>query len=304
MVNTWKEEKTYDSDGNLASLKSYVWNEEWQIDQSTDYDYDSNGNQTLSTTSKWDFTTQQMVYTSKEEYEFDENDERTFYANYTWDNDSSEWICFNKSESTINKENGITTIIPYSLNESDSLVASGKYEFKKDSLNRMTMIAMYTIDSTGVFNPMMKEEVTYDEFGNLAFGEMYVIDETTGEFALFYKVISVFSGYEEELSTIAYMRDEITGELNIEMKRETIWQTPLEKILLNYYRNAETNELVLNTRNTYYYSNGELPESALNFEKTDITVYQNPASTFVNFRLSDNSPAQIELFNLQGAKVI
>jgi len=163
---------------------------------------------------------------------------------------------------------------------------------------------MYTVDSTGVFYPMLKEEVDYDEYGNASLTTLYVIDETTGEFVLLYKISSVFSGYEEELSTIAYLRDEITGKLNLEMKRETVWQNPLEKIRVEYIRNAETNELELNVRNTYYYTDGSLPESASNFDKTEITVYPNPASTFINFRLNDNSPAQIEIFNLQGTKVI
>jgi len=304
MVNARKEVMAYDSAGNISSFMGYAWEEEWRIQQSTEYVYDSNGNEILYTNSRWNNATQQMVYSTKEVAEFDENNERTLAVNFYWDSDSSEWICSYKSETSRNKDTGITTIVNYEQNEIDSLVATGKYEIKADSLNRMTMVAMYTVDSTGVFYPMLKEEVNYDEFGNASLTTLYVIDETTGEFVLLYKVNSVFSGYEEELSTIAYLRDEITGELYLEMKRETIWQKPLEKIIVDYRRNAETNELELNLRNTYYYSNGSLPDAAANFEETKITTYPNPASTIVNFRLNDNSPTQIELFNLQGTKVI
>lgn len=305
MVNTWKEEMAYDSAGNVSSFMSYAWKEEWQIQQSTEYAYDSKGNEILYINSKWNNATQQMVYNTKEVAEFDENNERTFYANFYWVSDSSEWICSYKSETSRNKDTGIKTIVAYEQNEIDSLVATGKYEIKSDSLNRMTMVAMYAVDSIGTFYPMLKEEVDYDEYGNASLTTLYIIDETTGEFVLLYKVSSVFSGYEEELSTIAYLRDEINGELNIEMKREIIWQKPLEKIIVDYRRNSETNELELNLRNTYYYSNGNsLPDAASNFEETKITTYPNPASTIVNFRLNDNSPAQIEMFNLQGKKVI
>lgn len=304
LVNTWKEDMTYNSDGNISSFKSYAWEEEWQIQQSTEYVYDSKGNEILYTNSKWNNATQQMVYNTKQVSEYDENNERTFYANFYWDSASSQWICNNKSETSQNKDTDITTIVAYEQNELDSLVATGKYEIKTDSLNRMTMVAMYTVDSTGVFYPMLKEEVGYDEYGNATLTTLHVIDETTGEFVLLYKVNSVFSGYEEELSTIAYLRDEITGKLNIEMKRETIWQTPLEKIIVDYRRNTEINELELNLRKTYYYSDGSIPESASNVNNAEITVYPNPASTFINFRLDNDSPAQIEIFNLQGTKVI
>ena len=136
LVNTWKEDMTYNSDGNISSFKSYAWEEEWQIQQSTEYVYDSKGNEILYTNSKWNNATQQMVYNTKQVSEYDENNERTFYANFYWDSASSQWICNNKSETSQNKDTDITTIVAYEQNELDSLVATGKYEIKTDSLNQ------------------------------------------------------------------------------------------------------------------------------------------------------------------------
>jgi len=304
LINSWKEEMTYDSLGFISSMKSYAWNGEWLIRQSDEYAHTIYGDQTLYIKSKWDSETQKLVYDSKEETEYDETGERTFNAYYTWDDNSSTWICYDKTTSSYNPETGITAYIIYDKNESDSLVAAGRYEIKYDSLDRMTMMSIFMADSTGGFYPYMKEDLGYDEFGNVNFTTLYALDDSTGEFVLLYKIDAVFIAINEEISMIAQMRDEITGELHPYTKRETIWETPLKEIFINYVWDSESNELVMNLRNTYYYSEERPTGTETNFVRKNVRVYPNPASDIVTFDLKDVSPARIEMFNLHGAKVI
>jgi len=295
---------TYDSLGFISSMKNYAWNGEWLIQQSDEYAHTIYGDQTLYIKSKWDFETQELVYNSKEETEYNEKGERTFNAYYTWDHNSSTWICNDKTISSYNPETGITAYIIYEKNESDSLIAAGRYETKFDSLDRITMMSMFMADSTGEFYPYMKEDLGYDEYGNVNFTTLYAIDDSTGEFVLLYKIDAVFIAFNEEISMIAQMRDEITGELHPYRKRETIWESPMIKIYKNYIWNSELNELVVNLKNTYYYSDKKLTGTEIISEKNTVNVYPNPATNIVNFKFKDNSSARIELYNLHGARVI
>ncbi|HNW51898.1 MAG TPA: T9SS type A sorting domain-containing protein [Prolixibacteraceae bacterium] len=303
-VNSWKEEMTYDSLGYEKSLKSYAWDKEWIIQQSNEYTYDSKGNQTLYINSHWDYEKQELVYNTKVVSEFDENGITTFNANYTWDSDSSGWICTSKSVASYNTNTGIIEYISYEKNESDSLIATGKYETKLDSLNRMTMIAMYLADSTGAFSPFMKQDIGYDIYGNVNFNTLYATDETTGEFTLLYQVDVVYDANGEELSMIAQKRDETTGVTHPYTKRELIWENPLKEIFLNYIWDSELNKLVVNLKNTYYYSDDNSQETTARFAKNGISMYPNPASDILNVDLKDASPAQIEIYNLHGTKVV
>jgi hypothetical protein len=98
-VPGFKDEFTYDNNGNQTLYVRYNWNTESQSfvpGFKYEYTYDENGNQTLMIYYTWDTTTQFFVPGFKYEYTYDENGNQTLFKSYNWDSVSEVFYEYSK----------------------------------------------------------------------------------------------------------------------------------------------------------------------------------------------------------------
>ena len=92
LVPSFKNESSFDSNGNQTLRIRYYWDTESQSfvpGNKYEYNYDENGNQTLYLSYGWSSESQSFVPSGKSEYYYDANGNHTLYFNYGWSSESN-----------------------------------------------------------------------------------------------------------------------------------------------------------------------------------------------------------------------
>jgi hypothetical protein len=232
--NTWKEEYTYNANGNITKDVYYEWDEftsHWQANEKFELDYDASGNNTLYLEYIWDQESSNWLNGSKSEFTYDASGKMTKDLYYDWDEITSEWVKNYKGEYTYDLNGNDTLFIEYVWNEPAS-------------------------DWVGE----NKDAYAYDSDGKKTQYISYHWDETTGEWVGSYRVIYNYNDDGKNIQNNTYFWDEATGEWVFNDEREFTYDANWNNTMIEYYVWDETYTAfrIYNKEEFTYDSNGNL----------------------------------------------
>ncbi len=273
-INGYKEEYAYDADGNLTLGISYDWvasTYQWDNDYKYEFAYNTNGNLIKDIYYYWIDSTNRWVNVNKEEYAYDANGNRTRKIGYYWVDSTNQWVNGYKEEYAYDANGNRTRKIDYDWdNSTNQWVNDGKLECAYDVQGNFALEIDYDWDnSTNQWVNAIKEECTYNNsysFTELLFPEDLFWDIENGDSVFFVHML---------------ISD------------------------MFYHWNKNTNEWENSEKDLYYYSNLNITGVSQHNPNLDVKVYPNPATGYVVVALKHSvSPAQFELYNMAGQKVI
>ncbi len=296
-----KNDFEYDEAGNMTVEQSYHWNSElnqWDIRYKYEYTYNSNSTIQLSTSSHWDTELNQWLVYYKMEFTYDENDNLYFQQGYVWDEDISQWILDMKIEYAYNVVGDWDMLLGYNWDkDSGQWILFGKLEFVYDSNNILVLISLFDWDDNledwiGDY----KAEYIYDFNENVVESNEYVWNETSGEWE--YDIQNDLS-YDNSFSY-----DDLV--LPSEIKEDSqMWGVNFYNHMLTNLISSYYNDTLLEDQEKVelYYSSIEVGIGEN--QMISATVYPNPATDYVSFRL-DEGPRkmQVEIIDMFGKVVL
>ena len=174
-MDSYKTETEYDANGNETLSTTYRWNPEtnsWTGSPKTEYAYDANGNQTLYARYNWNPETNSWVGESKYEKEYDANGNKTLSTTYRWNYETNSWISRSKTERAYDANGNQTLYASYNWNpETNSWVCNNKEECTFDANGNLTLLVTSYLDTkTNSWMYNSKTESTNDNGASISVG--------------------------------------------------------------------------------------------------------------------------------------
>ena len=298
-VNEWKNMYENDASGNMTQIISFHWDGvlgQWDFVLKDEYSYNSNSNLEISSHYTWNFEVGQWYYASKQEYTYDNNNYLVSWLYSVWDNQGSEWKTNSKSEYTNDDEGKLLNELEYSWNaQSGEWELEGKILCDYDGNGRLVTKSFFHWDETAsdwVGN--YQDEYVYDAEGNVAEFYDHDWDDESGGW-VFYGMGSLTfdNSYAFDDLILPFENEEMEDGVNIFTHMLT------EAVFSEYNGSSwEDDENV-----KLYYSSMEV--GIRENQQLTATVYPNPATDYVTFRL-DNGPQkmQLEIIDMYGKIVL
>lgn len=331
----FKEEFTYDANGNMTQSVPY-WDEgtgQLVADWKDDYTYNTNGNKTQCLSSKWDETTSKWVQSDKEEYTYDASGNMTQSVEYGWDETNSKWLVMQKLEYIYDANGNMTqSVKSIRVWDTEQWLFKYKHDYTYNANGKMTQSSGYRWDEpTSKWVPIDKIEYTYDASENITQSLYYCWDESSSKFVDCWKEEYTHDDKGNIIENLQYEWDENTPQLI--GKSEYTYDTSYVRadLILPYFNDEFSviealdiielfnhklvsflgsmwdeagNQWIPGYKSDYYYS--EQNVSSVNETELEISrIYPNPCSEYISFSFSGNfDQITFELFDLQGRKVI
>lgn len=315
-IGASKTGKEFDINGNLLATIEYQW--DWMENQWTElfkekYEYDSLENRTLTSLYVWSDADKNWVFSvnrTLSEYEYDENGRILKQIISQWNEDSGNWDLANKNEyeydeqgRQISHENAwwnptyadwenLTKTV-YDFDEAGHYILDGnyvwdtglsnwrihrEYRWAFDAAGRQTINSFLEWGGYGNIYWGNKLETNYNENGRTLMRADYGWDTDAGEWKGATKTEYTYDDYGD------YGRNLVT-----------LW----------YIWNQADKKWQYDTRETCYYSTGPVQDVVEINAEINVKVYPNPAENVIRVQLPNSSvPAQLELFNLSGQKIL
>ncbi len=298
----WKSEYTFNANGDKTQRFSYEWDEstsQWVLSGKEEYTYDANGNMTQSDGFGWDESGSKWLVGGKSEYTYDANGNMTQSIESYWDGLS--WVTQYKHDYTYNLNGGMTQSSGYRWDESTSdWVPIDKLEYTYDNGNIAQSLYYCWDEDASAFVDCWKEEYTRDAEGNIIQNHQYEWDEGT-EYLM--------GKYEYSYDNLYARSDMILPIFNDDFSIiEALDITHLFNHKLDNFQGSAwdegSGEWILYLKGDYYYSEhnvSSVDETGIDISK----VYPNPCSEYLTFSFSGNYlQITFELFDLQGRKLM
>jgi hypothetical protein len=300
-LHTWKYTYENDENGNRTMDISFDWDEDldqWEFINKREYAYNSNLNLELSSYYTWNFEVGQWYYASKQEYTYDDNAYLVSRLYSVWDNQGSQWKGNDKSEYTNDDEGKLLNELRYSWN-----AQSGEWELVRKDVCEYNDNGRLTVKSFFHWDEMSndwagnyRDRYVYDADGNVA--EFYDDDwnEDTGEWEFDYMSSLTFdNSYAFNDLVLPFELDEESQEEGVNLFSHMITEAVSSEYNGNSWDIDETVNL--------YYSSIELGIGEN--QMISATVYPNPASDYVSFRLEEGpQKMQVEILDMFGKVVL
>lgn len=333
-VNDHLEEWQYDVNGNMIFTAYSIWDLEihdWVPVYKEEYSFDASSNQTLRSHYKWGSEENTWIGSEKFEYGFDENGKILYESKFTWNEESNNWIgnrkviwVYDEYENLIHAE-----IYGWDNSEEDWLFIEEYPIFRYEYDSNGRVVSKEDLMYKG------KSEYAYDDAGRNILQKDFIWDQTINDWRL--RVMYEY-GYNNEGRMILkgnltwmyhgdlYNGDKRewqfneTGQITMESyyswdndakewvghskKEITYFQGQIKSRLFSKW-DSEKNDWQNYLRETYYYS-GEITLDAIEINSEEnLRIYPNPADNYFRVQLPDqNAPAQLELYNLSGKKML
>jgi hypothetical protein len=323
-----KEEIEYDANNNEISYANYQWDillQQWMLFLKVRFANDTNGNVKKSIVTSWSSYSDKWDTTGNYEYIYDNQGNELEQIRYSrdtlagnwfasfkvlktynadgnvilstsnsWDATTNQWVVVQKAEYSYDVNGNEIEHIYYSTeNETNELLSYYKRESAYDSRGNLLLLLTYGIGKDELWLLENKVEFGYNESNDQIFQIDYDLDETSG------KVVEVYKNERSYDTSFSYSDLILPGMLDFSeffshkliTNANLLWDTSI-------------NDWLNSSIETYYYSEHILTGNSTITSK-ELRVYPNPATGFITFELKDDQePALVELFNLQGRKVI
>jgi len=293
LMNYTKSEYIYDEEGNNTTIMYYSsFTENLTLFAKEEYTYDANGNIITSIFSYWKSDIQQWQYDSKIENTYDANNNKIVQIYSQPAANSHLWYFTTKIENTF-VNNTETQSLYYWFMDLEQWKIADKQEYTVNSNGDFLTIINYHPDNSGALFIISKYEYIYDTNGNNITYFEYEYDAYSGEFV--YGLKNEFS-YNDVFSF---------EDLVLPTKSYAVGfclQTDYNMLIENKSYKRVDNNWVSDLKINYYYSS---TTSINDVENTNgIIAYPNPAFNKVQFLNVGSSNISIDIFNMQGLKVL
>ena len=293
LMSHHKSEYIYDEEGyNTSTIHYSSTTESLTLFGKTEYTYDANGNIIKEIFAYWNSGTQQWQNDTKMETTYDANN-NILVQIYSQSLNPQSWYFQYKIENTY--VNNIKTLYVYYTWPMDlqQWKLTSKQEYTVDLNANLLTNTIYSPDNSGALFITSKYEYIYDANGNNIGSFEYEYDDYSGEFVYGFKneftYNDVFSFEYLILPTKSYA---------LEVFLQTDFNMLIEKKTYKRVDNNWASYFKIN----YYYSTTTSINDVEN--KNEIIAYPNPAFNKVQFLNVSSSNISIDIFNMQGLKVL
>ena len=300
-VNSWKYLYEYDENGNMIMEISFGWDtdfNQWVFEYKEEYSYNSSSDIELHSHYTWNFEVGQWYYASKQEYTYDENGNLVFRLFSIWDNESSQWLGNNKSD-FINDEDGILqNEMEYMWNlQLSEWELAYKQDYEYNTNGNLVSVSYFQWDE--IANDWIgnyKEEYVYDADGNVAEFYDHGWDEESGQWVFDFKSSFTFdNSYAYDDLVLPFDFEEDSEDNGVNLFNHMITEAVSNEYNGSLWENQEKIGL--------YYSSIEV--GIHEYQMLSVTVYPNPATDFVSFRLDEGpQKMQLEIIDMFGKVVL
>lgn len=282
----------YDNNGRLKLISYYYYEVFWYKEE---YTYDSNGNEIKFLYAHWDKQLLKWDFRRMEDHTYDENNNVTKYIVYGWDKEQEEWKTESELRYNYYEDGKLFQILDYTK---DHDYFSNKHEFTYDDYLICDTYYVFVIDTTyAIF------KTCYDINGNLInhYNYNYGIDN----------IVNVLENFYNENNQIIHSDyynywNSSNGTWDEEVKNDYTYNAEgnLLEHIVNSKFNGTSNQWETTSKGVYYYSEHSLTTPDIK-ESKGISIYPNPV--IEKFKItfdSDYRSAHIDIFNVQGEKII
>lgn len=327
-VGSWRSEYTYNSNGNLTQDMSYNWvdsTKNWVNSYKTDYTFNNKGEIANETRYDWDKETNNWVVWMKNEKTYNANGSLTQEIFYYWDKSTSAFTIRSKREYAYNTNGKITqeTSSNYMQGMANPWFPNYKYEYTYGVNGNETCISYNWDIITNQWVIYSKDETNYDSKGNQIEWISYDWDKTSGKFVGDSKEQNTYDTNGNMTLYFSFNWDPSASKWVENSKEEYTYNNSylfneivypfvgMESYFMhmitggnNYDWDITTSQWIVSGNFKMYYS--QMNVSGIeDISANELKIYPNPATGFVTFDLKDASePATIEIFDIQGKKVI
>jgi hypothetical protein len=315
----------------LLSKQYFEWDSsesEWLHSEQADYEYDTNGNAITELYTEYDSSSELWKNNTLSSYTYNNSGNPTEGIERFWDETESSWVIDGKVNMTYDANQNVTLEIYSSWNEDDGIwIEVDKYEYTYDNGNIVLLLNQeWNFDTENAnWTNLEKYNYTYNasapqiielastwdaidsEWDPLETIDFHFDNNGNPTIELSDYVVNSwpYSRYTYSYDTsISY--DTIDGppiiSFDPDYKSEII-NKPLNYLYEEY---DNINEVWMNVeKETYVYSDDNTTDIS-DFNKNLLVVYPNPASNFVNFKISgtDINKVVLSVSNLQGQLVL
>lgn len=300
LLSTWafqfQNKYEYDGQDRIITETSYNAN-------SDDYElfpiakrgtiYDEHGNIITITSYKWNYNSASWINYSKSEYTYNNLNQLITLIQSSWNSETNSWINVFKSASTYNTNNQLINQLEMSWNES---VMDWENEqmsnLESDSNDNFISqdILFWDVETNNWYN-FVRFELTYDELKNLVLTDEKYWDDEINDWTVGYKTEFIYdNGYSFDLLILPAVNP-----LMFRHKLESITESSWDEETASWKKEEAIH---------YYYS--ALTMTSVQADKEHYAkVFPNPVVDKLSLYLSpENLPKTLELFDLQGIKVM
>jgi len=262
---TWRNysRTDYEYNENIQEIlsTSYTWNDEWVFSEKYEKEYDDNGNLILNTSYYWNAESGEWGNSYRNELQYDESENLIINTEFYWDSESNDWIGSSKTEFVYNKENQVAEkYVSYFDYYEHVWMYYDKYEYTYDFLGNI-ISSIYS--NTG--NTIWEKDI-----------EWTPNTKTDYEYNTAYELSDLFVPPSFEYSTMITV-------VNQSIWNEEHWQD--------------------NYQGTYYYSlyvNTSIP----NTTSHGLAVFPNPAADYIQMQWESEIPEyNLTIYNAASVQV-
>ena len=294
----------YDINNNLIFVTNMYWdktNQRWDNHYKTVFEYDSNNNQIFRLSQLCDKYFDIWVDSKKTINNYNLNRKITLDESYSWNKYKNKWIGYGvKREYSYDGDNLILEIRYEWDKSSDNWVGERKYEFLFSSNLRTSFLCYkwksneWTINSKAKFtydnnrNSLLRVYHNWDEASSLWVGTHKYEGDYDAESRLILR-----SNYRWDSNINGWVGDYDDGKT--ELFYNKIGDLYFVK---SYIWNFDQNNWELNTIGYYNYKE----DNVLNINQltSDVNIYPNPTTNFINLP----SKQKYSIYNILGSKVM
>jgi len=281
-MDSYKTETEYDANGNETLSTTYRWNPEtnsWTGSSKTEYAYDANGNQTLNARyNYWNPETNSWEGESKYEKEYDANGNETLSTTYRWNYETNSWVGESKYEKEYDANGNETLSATYRWNpETNSWISRSKTECAYDANGNQTLYARYnwnpeTNQWVGVLS---KYEEEYDANGRQTLSVNYNWNPETNSWVGSSKTERAYDANGRQTLSVNYNWNPETNSWVVSSKNESAYDNGAS-ITISYNWNPETNSWISSSKYEYEYDNGASITTSYNWDaETNSWIYRD-----------------------------
>jgi hypothetical protein len=299
-----KNEYAFYTYGLSSMSLGYSWNKtsgKWDYYSRTDYFRDQNGNDTLYLYSRWNFASNTWLNQSIDQSIYDAHNNISSRISCSWYKTYNKWDTLYKQDYTYNTDGKQILLSLYDWNSaSNQWLLSLKCETFYDANGYDTLYTNNSWDSySGKWILTRNEHYYYNENGKdtLIIILDWVSDKWVNSGKYEYKFNA--AGYITSFANYTWnaTKNKWTGLFNYGYSYDSNHNLSQR---YNYGWNSGTDSWTLTSKDTYFSSIHFLNGMKIHSLESDMKIYPNPVSDYLNIEKSDNNVLPVMIYDMNG----
>jgi len=333
-TNETKVERTFDIFGNkITDIQSGWASAGWFFQIKNYYFYDGAGNSILQFYSQYDTVANQWIPYNKYEDFYDDDNRNIRHIIYWYDTEKANYVPEYKTDNSYDDLGNITTSITYIWDLTASRWNNnGKTEYIRNANHSITLVTHY-IFYKGNWRKHGEETMTYAKSGELIKSVWIGYKIETGTLYAATKLEYTYNG--DGLPDILITSTLSTRQLSWILYSKFVYEYDGQRRMISEQRNVRLNKTWIpfekhdyefdgndnctlhatsfwdtdagdweRSEDIHYYFGGHIFVSSPSFSVSKSIVFPNPAHGYVIFDFEGNVAGELELFDLNGHRVM